>query len=57
MKPTGLYIAYNDSRIWLNYAGEDAGDSYATFEIPSDPAYLRKFAKEITKLAKQIEDE
>lgn len=57
MRPSGIYITYNHARAWLHYAGDQAGESHATFEIPSDPAYLRKLAKELTKLAKVIDEE
>lgn len=56
MNPSGLYLTYNCSRVWINYAGDRAGDSYATMEIPSDPKFLRKFAREVTKFAKRLEE-
>lgn len=57
MKPSGLYITHNVTRLWLHYAGEQAGESHAVFELPSEPVYLRKLARELTKFAKQIEIE
>lgn len=55
MHATGIYVTWDHSRAWLQYAGEKAGESHAVIEIPSDPAYLRKFARELTALAKKIE--
>jgi hypothetical protein len=57
MTPSGLYITHNVGRLWVHYAGEQAGESQAVFELPSEPVYLRKLAKELTNLAKQIESE
>lgn len=57
MNPSGLYVTHSVDRAELHYAGEQAGESHASFEIPSDPAYLRKLGKELAKLAKQIEAE
>ena len=57
MDPSGLYITYGHSKAWINYAGDKAGDSYATMTIPSDPKFLRKLGREITKFAKRLEDE
>lgn len=57
MKPSGLYITHSFGRLRLHYAGEEAGESHAAFEIPSNPSYLRELAEELKRLAKQIESE
>lgn len=57
MAPSGLYITHNFSRAWIHYAGEQAGESHAVFEIPAEPSYLRKLSRELNKLAKVIDGE
>lgn len=57
MRPSGIYIEWDYSRARLHYAGEQAGESYTVFEIPADPAYIKKLSREFSKLAKKIEDE
>ncbi|WP_386078003.1 hypothetical protein ACFIOZ_12270 [Vreelandella sp. F11] len=57
MNPSGIYITYDYATAIMHYAGNKAGDSYTSFEIPSDPKFLKKFAREITKFAKRLEEE
>jgi len=57
MEPSGIYMTWDYRRVWMHYAGEQAGESSVNFQIPSDPKYLRFLSKELVKLAKKIEDE
>tara|TARA_B100000678_G_C18052463_1_gene439242 strand:+ start:235 stop:504 length:270 start_codon:yes stop_codon:yes gene_type:complete len=57
MNPSGLYITYDHSSAWIHYAGEQAGESYAELEIPSDTKFLKKLARELNKFAKRLDEE
>jgi hypothetical protein len=57
IQPTGLYITYDYSKAYIQYAGPDADKSYTCLEIPCDPAFLRKFAAELNKFADRIDNE
>lgn len=57
MNPSGLYITYDYSSAWIHYAGEQAGESHADFEIPSDTKFIRKLARELNKFAKRLDEE
>ena len=54
IKPSGLHITYNNSSLNMQYAGKDAGDSYAKIELPSDPKVLKSLAKELNKIAREL---
>ena len=58
MNPDGVYITWNYQKVWLYYASKKAGEkySYASFELPSDPEYLRGFSEAILELAEKIEN-
>jgi len=57
IQPSGIYVTWSYHYAWLHYAGEQAGDSYAEFTLPADPKFLRKLSREITALAKKVEEE
>jgi hypothetical protein len=42
--PNGVYITYDLSNIYLNYAGTRAADSEGPFRLPTAPKFLRELA-------------
>lgn len=54
MDAKALYLTWGHGKIFMNYAGEDAGESYSTIEMPRDPEFLRMMAKKINDLADSI---
>ena len=56
IKPTGLFVTYDNSSLNMQYAGEDAEDSYAKIELPSDPKVLKSLAKELNKVARELSE-
>ena len=54
--PSGLHISFSRREAWIQYAGEQTEDSYTNLEIPSDPEFLKSFAKGLRELAKRIEN-
>lgn len=55
-EPDALYITHDGLGMNFHYAGEHAGESGATFSLPTDPRFLRALAKSINALAKQYAD-
>ncbi|WP_010324247.1 hypothetical protein [Marinobacterium stanieri] len=55
IEPTGVHMTYDRQNVYIQYAGEDAHNSYAKLELPSDPKLLRKLSKQINKMAKEME--
>ncbi|MEA9392163.1 hypothetical protein SJI19_16690 [Acerihabitans sp. TG2] len=54
MDAKALYLTWDYETIFMNYAGDKAGDSYSTIQLPRDPDFLRVLAVEINKLADSI---
>ncbi|AZS59288.1 MULTISPECIES: hypothetical protein [Pectobacterium] len=55
MDARGLYLTWTHSRIFMNYSGEQAGDSHTTMELPCDPDFLRQMAEKLNDMADSIE--
>ena len=49
-------MTYDRSNVYINYAGENADESYAKIQVPSEPKFLRKLSRQINKMAKEIEE-
>lgn len=58
MSAAGFYLTWNRARgrVFMNYAGEQSGDTYSCIEMPLDADFLKQMAKDLKKLAKRIED-
>ena len=56
IEPGGIFIHGRHSYTWLQYGGEGAEESYAKLIIPSDPEFIRSFAKKLEEYANIIED-
>ncbi len=54
IEASGVYVTWDYGTVWLNYAGEDAQESYTTFELPSDGDFLRAMATQLTELADEL---
>lgn len=54
MNASGLYLTWTHSRIFVNYSGEQAGDSHTSMELPRDPDFLRQMAKSLKDMADSI---
>ncbi|ARJ43691.1 hypothetical protein B1H58_17660 [Pantoea alhagi] len=54
MDAKALYLTWTHSKIFVNYAGEQAGESHTTMELPRDPDFLRLMAKKLEELASSI---
>jgi len=54
-KPSGIFI-HGDHRVgvYMNYAGLE-NSAWSTFQLPTDPAFLRQVAEAINLMAEQIE--
>jgi hypothetical protein len=50
-RPTGIFV-HEGNRVYMDYAGVT---SYWTFELPSDPDFLRDVADALRKLARDID--
>ncbi|MBN3262996.1 hypothetical protein [Pectobacterium brasiliense] len=55
MYARGLYLTWTHNRIFVNYSGEQAGDSHTTMELPLDPDFLRLMAEKLNEFADSIE--
>lgn len=55
IEPSGIHMTYDRSNVYIQYAGEDADNSYARIEVPTDPKFLRKLSRQINKMAKEME--
>ncbi len=56
INPTGIHMTYDRSNVYINYADENADESYAKIQVPSEPKYLRKLSRQINKMAKEIDE-
>ena len=58
MDASALYLTWqkSDSRVFINYAGTQAAESYSKLEVPLDVAYLKELAKQIKFLARKLEN-
>jgi len=54
VEASGVYVTWDYSTVWLNYAGDDAQKSYTTFELPSDGDFLRHMASKLVELADEL---
>ncbi|WP_313397416.1 hypothetical protein [Acinetobacter variabilis] len=54
MEAKALYLTWTHSKIFVNYAGDRAGESHTTMEIPRDADFLRLMAKKLEELADSI---
>lgn len=58
MNADAFHLSWNKaiSKVFMDYAGEQAGDSYSRLEMPLDADFLKKMAKDLRALAKHIEE-
>lgn len=59
MDASALYLTWqkSDSRVFINYAGAQAAESYSKLEVPLDAVYLKEMAKMIRSLARKLEND
>lgn len=50
-----LYFRTENGVTSIQYAGEIAAEAYNMIQMPSDPDFLRKLAKELKALAKKLD--
>jgi len=55
MDSKALYLTWTHNRIFVNYAGEKAGESHTTMELPLDPDFLRLMAAKLNELADSLD--
>ena len=56
ISPSGIYIHGDYSNTWIQYAGEDAGESFAEMVLPTDSTFLRKFAEGILEYTEKVKE-
>ena len=55
-EPDALYITHDGMEMNFHYAGKDAGESAATFSLPTDPKFLRALGRTVNALARKYAD-
>ncbi|WLH42075.1 hypothetical protein [Pseudomonas sp. FP2254] len=54
-KADSLYIRTEHGVASIQYAGDIAEDAYNLIQMPSEPEFLRKLAKQLKALAKKLD--
>lgn len=55
MHAKALYLTWTYNRIFVNYAGDQAGESHVTMELPLNPEFLRGMADKLNELADSLD--
>lgn len=55
MDAKALHLSWRYDKIYVNYAGDEAGESHTTMELPRDPDFLRLMAAKLNELADSID--
>lgn len=54
MDAKALHLSWTYDKIFVNYAGDKAGESHTTLELPLDADFLRLMAKKLNDLARSL---
>ena len=52
----GVYLHGDSRNTYLHFAGESAEESYTEFVLPSNPEFLRSFARSVVEYAEKLEN-
>lgn len=55
MDAKALHLSWRHDKIFVNYAGDQAGESHTTMELPLDPDFLRLMAAKLNELADSLD--
>lgn len=51
-----VYMTWDHHVVYLAYAGDNAEESYTTFQLPLEPKTLRELAQQLLELADEHDD-